>query len=151
MLDDYFLIILGLVNTLTYYDVRTQPERQSDDETDTNLSYDLVFAFQTFFIAFEDLDIIIKESKESEPDSGDNHQYEIGIAYTSEQQYRYQYTNYNESITLTTTPIYYLDVNSRITVQDKKSGIYGDYYVTICALKEGFAPEYLTIKIIYNN
>ena len=29
-----------------------------------------------------------------------------------------------------------------------ESGIYGDYYVTICALKEGFAPEYLTIKII---
>lgn len=29
-----------------------------------------------------------------------------------------------------------------------ESGIYGDYYVTVCALKEGLAPEYLTIKII---
>jgi hypothetical protein len=29
-----------------------------------------------------------------------------------------------------------------------KSGIHGDYYVTICAAKPGTIPEYLTIKII---
>jgi hypothetical protein len=29
-----------------------------------------------------------------------------------------------------------------------QAGIYGDYYVTVCALKDGLAPEYLTIKII---
>ena len=41
----------------------------------------------------------------------------------------YQYTNYNESITIQSIPIYYLDVNSRITVYDKKAGIYGDYII----------------------
>lgn len=35
-----------------------------------------------------------------------------------------------------------------IYLQSIKAGIYGDYYVTICALKSGMAPEYLTIKII---
>lgn len=41
----------------------------------------------------------------------------------------YQYTNYNESITIQSIPIYYLDVNSRITVYDQKAGIYGDYII----------------------
>jgi hypothetical protein len=29
-----------------------------------------------------------------------------------------------------------------------QSGIYGDYYITVCALKENENPEYITIKII---
>lgn len=41
----------------------------------------------------------------------------------------YQYTNYNESITLTTLPIYYLEPNTRITVEDEKSSIHGDYMI----------------------
>lgn len=41
----------------------------------------------------------------------------------------YQYTSYNESITLQCLPIYYLDVNQRITVIDSKSNIYGDYMI----------------------
>ena len=36
----------------------------------------------------------------------------------------YQYTSYNESITLQCLPIYYLNVNQRITVNDSKSNIY---------------------------
>jgi len=54
------------------------------------------------------------------------------IGYTAQEIARdllYQYTNYNESISLQVIPIYYLDVNSRITVQDKKSGIYGDFII----------------------
>ena len=41
----------------------------------------------------------------------------------------YQYTNYNESITLTALPIYYLEPNTRITVEDEKSNIHGDYMI----------------------
>ena len=41
----------------------------------------------------------------------------------------YQYTSYNENITLQCLPIYYLDVNQRITVNDSKSNIYGDYMI----------------------
>ena len=43
--------------------------------------------------------------------------------------YLYQYSNYNESISLQCIPIYYLDVNRRITVKDKVSGINGDYII----------------------
>ena len=59
------------------------------------------------------------------------------IGYTAEETARtllYQYTNYNESITIQSIPIYYLDVNSRITVQDKKTGIYGDYIIKSISL-----------------
>lgn len=54
------------------------------------------------------------------------------LGYTAQETVRellYQYTNFNENISLSTIPIYYLDVNSRITVQDKGSNIYGDYII----------------------
>ena len=54
------------------------------------------------------------------------------VGYTAQETMRdalYQYTNYNGSISLTSIPIYYLDVNSRITVLDKVSGISGDYII----------------------
>ena len=41
----------------------------------------------------------------------------------------YQHVGYNETINITCQPIYYLDVNTRITVQDPKAGIYGDYII----------------------
>ena len=41
----------------------------------------------------------------------------------------YQYTNYNESISLSIVPIYYLEPNTRITVQDKSCKIFGDYII----------------------
>lgn len=39
------------------------------------------------------------------------------------------HTQYNESITLNVIPIYYLEPNTRITVYDKETCIYGDYMI----------------------
>ena len=41
----------------------------------------------------------------------------------------YQYTSYNETISIQCIPVYSLDVNRRITVKDVKSGINGDYVI----------------------
>lgn len=41
----------------------------------------------------------------------------------------YQHTSYCESISISSIPIYYLDVNTRITVDDRKSGIHGDFII----------------------
>lgn len=52
------------------------------------------------------------------------------LGYTAQETARnflYQYTNYNESITVQSIPVYYLDVNQRITVENQKTGINGDY------------------------
>ena len=50
-------------------------------------------------------------------------------AYAYARDLLYQYTSYNEAIKLQVVPIYYLDVNSRITVRDTESGIFGDYNI----------------------
>jgi len=55
-------------------------------------------------------------------------------AYEEIRKELYQYTNYNEQISLTTLPIYYLEPNVRITVRDPKSGIYGDYMIKTISL-----------------
>ena len=41
----------------------------------------------------------------------------------------YQYTHINNTISITGLPIYYLEPNTRITVEDKPGGIYGDYII----------------------
>jgi hypothetical protein len=41
----------------------------------------------------------------------------------------YESTYYQETITLSTIPIYYLAPNRRIFVQDKKAGISGEYII----------------------
>ena len=54
------------------------------------------------------------------------------IGYSAQEVARdflYQYTTYSESISLQCIPIYSLDVNRRITVKDRKSGINGDYII----------------------
>ena len=55
-------------------------------------------------------------------------------AYEEIKKELYQYTNYNEQISLTTLPIYYLEPNVRITIRDIQSGIYGDYMITSISL-----------------
>lgn len=55
-------------------------------------------------------------------------------AHTTARELLYQYTDYNSSISIQSIPIYYLDVNRRITVQDKASDIYGDYIIKSISL-----------------
>lgn len=46
----------------------------------------------------------------------------------------YQYTYMNDTISLTCLPIYYLEPNTRITVEDKPSGINGDFIIQSMSL-----------------
>lgn len=50
-------------------------------------------------------------------------------AYEEIRQVIHQYIKYNESISLQTIPIYYLEPNTRITVNNTESNIYGDYMI----------------------
>ena len=51
-------------------------------------------------------------------------------AYDAVRDLLYQYTNYNESISMQVIPILYLEPNSRITVRDTESNIFGDYMIS---------------------
>lgn len=55
-------------------------------------------------------------------------------AYDAIRDLLYQYTSYNESISLQCIPIYYLDVNTRIGVSDIESNISGDYMINSISL-----------------
>ena len=50
-------------------------------------------------------------------------------AYEEIRQVFHQYTKYNETISLQTLPIYYLQPNTRITIENAESNIYGDYII----------------------
>ena len=59
------------------------------------------------------------------------------IGYSAESVARellYQYTDYTSSINIQSIPIYYLDVNRRISIYDKVSNIYGDYIIKSISL-----------------
>jgi hypothetical protein len=55
-------------------------------------------------------------------------------AYDAVRELLYQYTSYNESISINSIPIYYLEPNTRITVRDPQSGIYGDYMINTISI-----------------
>ena len=46
----------------------------------------------------------------------------------------YQLTNMNETVTINALPIYYLEPNMRINIQDPASGIFGDYMIQSISL-----------------
>jgi hypothetical protein len=48
-------------------------------------------------------------------------------AFNEIQNLLYQYTGYNEAVTIQILPMYFLEPNTRITVKDMETGIYGDY------------------------
>ena len=54
------------------------------------------------------------------------------VGYSAQEVMRellYQYTAMNEAISLNCIPIYYLEPNTRISVEDASAGIHGDYVI----------------------
>ena len=60
-------------------------------------------------------------------------------AYNLVRELLYQYTSYNESISLNSLPVYYLEPNTRITINDLQSGITGDYMINSISLPLGIS------------
>lgn len=55
-------------------------------------------------------------------------------AFNAARNMLYQYISYNETITLNAIPLPFLQPNTRVTVQDAKSGISGDYMINSISL-----------------
>lgn len=53
----------------------------------------------------------------------------LNSAYVMIRSLLYEYTSYNESITIQSIPLYHLDVNTRVEVTDPNSNIFGDYII----------------------
>ena len=50
-------------------------------------------------------------------------------AYNMVKDLLYQYTSYNETVAISIIPMYHLQPGIRVTIQDIKTGIYGDYMI----------------------
>ena len=61
----------------------------------------------------------------------------VKSAYDEIKKELYQYTSYNEQVSLTTLPIYYLQPNTRITIRNSTTGIYGDYIIKTISMPLG--------------
>lgn len=55
-------------------------------------------------------------------------------AYDKIKDLLYTHTTYNESVTLSTLPIYHLEPNTRISIYDEDTGINGDYMIKSISL-----------------
>lgn len=62
-------------------------------------------------------------------------------AYDRVKELLYQHTSYNESISLTTIPIYYLEPNTRISIQDNDVNLNGDYIINTISLPLGIGTS----------
>ena len=58
----------------------------------------------------------------------------LNSAYVKVRELLYQYTNYNEGITIQSIPLFYLEPNTRIEVRDPESDIYGDYMISTISI-----------------
>jgi hypothetical protein len=62
-------------------------------------------------------------------------------AYDKVKELLYQHMSYNESISLTTIPIYYLEPNTRITIADNDVNVNGDYIINTISLPLGIGTS----------
>lgn len=58
----------------------------------------------------------------------------LNSAFVTIQDLLYQHTSYNESIQISCLPIYYLEPNTRIAVDNNDTGIHGDYVISSFSL-----------------
>ena len=69
-------------------------------------------------------------------------------AYEYVRDLLYQYTSYNESITLQCIPIYHLEPNTRIGVRDIESNIFGDYMISNISISLGTTSGTMSISAV---
>lgn len=62
-------------------------------------------------------------------------------AYDKMKELLVQHTIYNEAITLTTIPIYYLEPNTRIHIEDNDTAVNGDYLINTISLPLGIGTS----------
>lgn len=62
-------------------------------------------------------------------------------AFEAVRDLMYQYTNYNDTLSISCIPIFYLDVNNRITIRDTQHNIYGDYIINSISIPFGVEEE----------
>ena len=95
MFDDGLLLrcFLRHRHIFAHHCIGAQVEHNAHNEPYRHLAHNFVFAFQSFFVAAENLDVVVEKSQKSQPQGGDNHQDEVNVAHAAQQQHGHQYGN----------------------------------------------------------
>ena len=81
------------VQFLLGHDLRAEPHRATDDQSEADLPDDLVPAAEPFLVLAKHLDVVVQETDQSEPDGRNDHQPRINVGQVAEQQRRDQNRN----------------------------------------------------------
>lgn len=142
---DYFLDIIDTTSNLQQYSVKNIGRRSMVVvDNDINCIFapdipDLVF----ININAEDAADIREECERKSQDYAQLEEsiyslFSIGgsanSAYNKMRELLYLYTTVNNSISISALPVYYLEPNTRITVRDENTGIYGDFMISTISL-----------------
>ena len=87
MLHHEFLSLAFVDEVLVHLHIGRCPQHKTHDESDAHLSHNLVTTFQSFLVVAEYLYEVVHATQEAEPQRGDNHQDEVDVAQTTEQQH----------------------------------------------------------------
>src|SRR3712207_169676 len=85
----FLSLALGL-NVEVDFGVGAGPKRQSHDETDGYLTHNLVLSLQSILVFLEYFDVIVQETEEAQPYGCGNHEQQVDVAHTAQEDYRYQ-------------------------------------------------------------
>lgn len=142
---DFYLDIIDTTSELSQYSVQNIGRRSKVlSDNDVNCIFAPEIPDLVFININEDNAAEIRE--ECERKSQDYVQLEDTIyslfipggasnsAYGKVRELLYQYTTVNNTITISAIPIFYLEPNTRITVRDDASGIYGDYMISTISI-----------------
>ncbi|MPN33419.1 hypothetical protein SDC9_180906 [bioreactor metagenome] len=89
MVGDFFnYIIHPYLHIFPHHNVGTEIHGQPHTESQSDLCHNFEFSFQSLFIFFEHLDIIICKAKHSQPYRTDEHQDDIDVFQLPEEQGR---------------------------------------------------------------
>ena len=85
VLDDHLLSLALDGEVLVHLHIGRHPQRETHDETNAHLTDNLVTAFQTFFVATENLDVVVHTAEKAEPHGGHNHEQQVDVTQTAKQ------------------------------------------------------------------
>ncbi len=93
--DGFHAVFLG-GDVLVNLRIGTQPKRQAHNQANRHLSHDFPLAFQSVFVPAKHFDIVVEEAEEPQPNRRDNHQQQVDVAHSPEQQHGYENRHGND-------------------------------------------------------
>ena len=91
MLHHHFLpLVLLERDILAHHRIGTEIEHQAHNQADAHLAHNLVLALQSLLVSAENLDVVVHETEETQPQGSGNHEDEVDIAHSAQEQHGHQ-------------------------------------------------------------